>query len=221
MGSKDKLQEIKSKHDEKYSALQDKLFVFVYSSSMRDATLQQAYKGEKKELWRDNDAKKAVKEYIEQLLANNLQTQDLHDAYFLKTAEKVCNALNKANSSDTFTFGNAQKLINMAAKHFYLMCYENIKELRDSFRWCHCPMDSIMLKWVWQNYQCIQGGTVKDRRERLGKDFQKSWGQEDFKADSNEIPKRYKKYQKVIREWSDKVGCYPIEFDFYVWRDEE
>lgn len=53
----------------------------------------------------------------------------------------------KETSHYGFTFGNAQKLVNMAAKYFHLACY-NDKGLRKNFRYCHCPVDNQMIHVV-------------------------------------------------------------------------
>ena len=47
--------------------------------------------------------------------------------------------------SGQFTFGNAQKLINIVCKYFYIISYKD-SSVREKFKYCHCPMIVFYLK---------------------------------------------------------------------------
>lgn len=216
-----KLDEFKSMHS--MGKVSDKIFEFIYGCAMRDAILQKAFIGEKRWVYDVHGAKIAVKKYIDSILGNTIVSQEQHDKIFLATADIVCreinNYANKPSSVlDDFTFGNAQKLINITVKHFYSICYYDCS-MANVFKFCHCPMDFIMLENVWGFYAEFEGCDNKKRKQDFGNDFLKSWGREDFEFIEGKIdfPKRYLKYQEIVKKWAQKVGCTPIEFDFYFW----
>jgi len=147
------------------------------------------------------------------ILAGEITSYEKADSYILKYASEVVGKINKEvlHSSAIFNFGNAQKLLNMIAKHMFVMCYNNLEE-RCKFRYCHCPMDSVMLDDVWKRRDELEISMNK-------KDFCKSWGHEDFQRVGNilYLPKRYEEFQESIRTLAKKENRSPIEYDFYKW----
>lgn len=118
------------------NTIDGKIFDFAYELAMRDATMRTAFTGttiyallgkrnpstkcdatsEQKE--NASCAKNAVWRYIEGIRTNKgYKDKDEHDAIFLRTAKKVIDAFKEyRDGGSSFTFGNAQKLINMTAK---------------------------------------------------------------------------------------------------------
>lgn len=202
-----------------------KIFEFTYMCALRDAILREAFKGEK--TWVENvvAAKVILRTYIDKVLNSEFDSQANHDKCFLEIANKICKVINEAkpqNGIATFSFGNAQKLINMTVKYIYSFCYQN-PNLRDGFRYCHCPLDSIMLNKVWQLCEDHYGGS-NQRREKLGRsdEFLKPWGNE---GSNNEIqpnlidfPKRYLLFQKAVKDIIGQGDIFPIEFDYLEWK---
>ena len=193
--------------------------------ALRDAVLRGAFKGEK--IWVDDitDAKIILRKYIDKVLNNEFDSQANHDIYFLEIANKVCEVINAAKPHDnvsTFSFENAQKLINMAVKYTYAFCYQNT-DSRDRFQYCHCPLDSIMLDKVWKLSEKCYGGS-NQRRENLGKkdEFTKSWGNEGLQNGNQpnltELPKRYDLFQKAVKNLIGQGNIFPVEFDYIEWR---
>jgi len=194
-------------------------FHFIYGCAIHDAILQKAFKGDKKWVGNVDSAKKVLSIYIGKLLNNEFLTQENHDHCFLETANSICKEINYHKpedvETDVFSFGNAQKLINIAVKHTYTFCYK-MPSMRECFRFCHCPLDAIMLKRVWDMCK----GKVE-----LGKmqDFCKPWGSEGIvgneQPELQEFPERYNLFQYAIREL---IGCgdiFPIEFDYVEWKN--
>lgn len=204
--------------------IKGKIFEFVYGCALHDAILQLAFKGEKKWIYKVDKAKNELRKYIDKIiLCNGFLNQEEHDVFFLQTANNICSAINEYDKKpievhSVFSFGNAQKLINMTVKHFYALSYFDFN-LRENFRYCHCPMDGIMLQWVWKNYIDLEKCDKIHRQKELGKTFCNSWGNETIQ--NNDFPDRYKKFQKIIREWAEKDGYSPIEFDFIIWKTED
>jgi hypothetical protein len=215
-----------------------KVFDFIYGCAMHDAILQKAFNSKNKE-WvsKVTEAQDAVRAYIDRILSGEFKLDDnsakvAHDEAFRKTALDVCKKINDAKSiykdaDGTFCFGNAQKLINMTVKHVYSHTYSihtaSLGSIRECFRHCHCPMDSIMLDKVWKRYKTefntSRPGTA------LGKNFKDPWGSEDFKSDENGnalLSDRYKKFQSTIEEILSKTksDVFPIEYDYLVWKND-
>ena len=222
-----------------------KVFDFIYVIAMQDAVRQKAYQGERKWLWDlSKDETKAIRDkaqaFVDRILNgefNRADKQKEYDVKFSKLARTICDEINeqadtranregKETRDGDFTFGNAQKLINMLCKYFYILVYDNF-ELKTCFTCCHCPMDSILLENVWE-----KRNEWNDLKESLEKDFaktitenyfNKSWGNEDFeeKEDPKEriLPLRYECFQKAVRELVNKADDIEnsIEFDYQQW----
>lgn len=203
--------------------LSTKVFNFIYGCSMHDAILQKAFKGKKDWVGKVEKPKPFLREYIDCILGNRFSSQDEHDKFFIETANNICEAINEHrpdDAEDVFSFGNAQKLINIAAKHTYSVCYLN-PLLRKNFRYCHCPMDSIMLGKVWGLYKETLDN--KARRDKLisVESFCKAWGSEgqvgDIQPHICDFPERYLAFQDAIKDIIGDRDLYAIEFDYMVW----
>lgn len=212
----------------KYSYNQDeistRIFDFVYGCAMHDAILQRAFIGKKDWVVKVEDAKDHLRKYIDCIINNNFHSQDEHDAHFIETANEICKTINAKKPSvakDVFSFGNAQKLINIMVKHTYSFCYFT-PELRDNFRYCHCPLDSIMLNEVWKRYKENVGEEKRKITLKNNEFFCQAWGNEgqegDVQPEVYEFPERYLKYQIAIREIIGEGDLYPVEFDYIVWK---
>ena len=202
--------------------LTNKAFAFVFGCAMHDAILQQAFKGKKDWVGKVTEAQLPLREYIDKLFKNEFKTQQDHDIEYLKVANAICKSINDKkpeDAEDTFSFGNAQKLINMTAKHFYSICYLDPTE-RFKFQFCHCPLDSIMVNEVWKKYRVEKG--ISLRKNDLNADFCKSWGDEGLddgkQPELNSYPDRYKRFQKAVKALIGDSDIYPIEFDYLIWK---
>lgn len=202
--------------------LTNRVFEFVFGCAMHDAILQQAFKGKKDWVRKVTSAQSPLREYIDKIFKNEFKTQQDHDLCFLKTVNAICKSINEnkpGDATDAFSFGNAQKLINMTAKHFYSICYFEPKK-REKFQFCHCPLDSIMVNEVWRIYRKEKG--VTSRKNDLNTDFCKSWGDEGLdggkQPELDDFPDRYKRFQKAVKVLIGDSDIYPIEFDYLIWK---
>ena len=214
------------KYNYNQNDISTKIFDFIYSCSMHDAILQRAFEGEKEWVEKVENAKQPLRKYIDYIISNRFGSQEAHDACFIKTANEICKTINDNKptyASDVFSFGNAQKLINMMVKHVYSFCYY-APDLRQNFRFCHCPLDSIMLKKVWDLYKIIIGEDKRKENLKNSEFFCQSWDKEgqdgNDQPEISDFPERYKRYQQAIRDVIKlKDGdMYPIEFDYTVWK---
>ena len=177
---------------------QEMIFNFVYVMAIRDAVMQRAYKGERKWMWDNSenmqDVKSCLEGHLNSILTGEYSDQGKYDSDYSELAKRICDLINGKKHGSDFTFGNAQKLINMMDKYFYITIF-NDSVKRKCFKYCHCPMDGQMIKKV------------------LKKQF--SWGSLAFDSDDN-MPAEYKGFQEEVRKLAVK-DCYPIEYDYKNW----
>ena len=205
-------------------AIKEKVFGFVYGCAMPDAIQQRAFEGDKAWIADVGSAKTRVREYIDKVLCNGFCSQDDHDGYFLEAANDICADINAARPADVttvFSFGNAQKLINMTVKHTYSFCYHQ-PALRIGFRFCHCPIDQTMLGKVWDQYNALVGKQACRAVLGTKSAFSKPWGnegaQEHTQPKLSDFPERYKNFQLAIRDIIGDGDLLPVEFDYLVWK---
>lgn len=185
------------------------IFSFAYGAGLNDATAQKAYPGESKKFLRKNHAAKdIVKVYIDRIL--NGENPDFYDV-----AERLRDSFNKCEEKNgceiLFSFGNAQKLINITVKFMYLAAYSNYAPMRSRFQNCHCPLDRKMGARVKREICKIPEAELpKDIREIKDrgswKGFDGTWSKIDEKD--------YKDYQAVVRYLAAKENLIPLEYDF-------
>lgn len=178
----------------------EKIFKFIYQMAFRDATMRKAFPHDEDETddayWkRKNDAYNVAmpiaKKYVDDLLDGKDAIK--LESYMIDICEKT--------KEYGFTFGNAQKLINMLAKYMYLICYQD-EEKRQLFKNCDCPMDGGMIEVVRkENKNCS-----------IPRDF--PWSTMDYEG---EIPKEYTAFQEAIKNMC-KDDIYAIEYDFEKWQ---
>ena len=200
--------------------INDWIFNFVYLEAMEDATKRTRVASKKVDYLKDKKAKKIVKDYIQEvILGKNPQV--------IPTANKVVSALNSEETNNKiFTFGNAQKLINIAAKHYYLLVCRDV-ELRNNFKCCDCPMDRTMIEKAISRYKVflsINKINKKDdayinitwpdketgERKRTIDWSVVSWSLLNCEEDID----IYRKFQAIVTFLSAKIDMYPIEYDY-------
>ena len=108
--------------------LDDKIFEFIFIEAIKDATMQLSYKCNKRYLIQSdliNCLKSDIEHLIDKVFKNVYSSQEEYDEDFLSTTISICRIIKSKIKNDTFTFGNAQKLINMMIKYFYITIYND------------------------------------------------------------------------------------------------
>lgn len=199
----------------------DKIFDFIYTIAMRDATQQKAYNligykatkdtkkpddYKKEVLLQNNVAKDIIREYIDNIISGNNP-----DFYVVEKAveDSFGVFIQGKTYLSPFTFGNCQKLINMTVKYFYIVTY-SAPTIRSHFNSCHCPMDNVMIK------------TVKSELKKDNKSL-KDFGvkNDDLKSWSkivNSNTSQYDAFQEIVKYLAQKQGVSPIEYDYLMWK---
>ena len=177
----------------------------------------------------EEDKNWSIIDYILDCLDNNSQDKDTFDNHHFIMCKKLI--LGFADKNVTITYGQAQKIINMAFK--YLFCLNTDKDYEKRFQYCHMPLDSFSLEWI---NRCF----IKETDLKIYKDMfdesvwnkQKkgeywlrqaddgpieSWSKLEYGKDKDKSKKcTYKFFVKLLR---DKLGedANQLWVDFYVW----
>lgn len=132
----------------------------------------------------------------------------------------VINQVRKDAKDKEFTFGNAQKLVNMTAKYMYLYCYYDTSK-RELFENCHCPMDRIMIKRIADRIREQHDGKMPDKYKLP--DESKGWSSvswskitEKHTKDKTDVDV-YNTFQEMARDLADDMGVSPLELDVLLW----
>lgn len=196
---------------------QKTIFDFIYVMAIRDAVMQNAYVGERKWMWDNSEDMQDVKSYIEDhlnlILTGEYLNQGEFDSDFYELTKKICNLINEKKQGSDFKFGNAQKLVNMMDKYFYITIF-NDSAKRECFKYCHCPMDSIMIKTALSELRKNKEIKTKFKNRKLKSDT--SWSK--LKYESDDDMEKYRDFQNIVSELA-KPNYYPIEYDYKNWQD--
>ncbi len=202
------------------------IFELVYLMAMRDALLQKAFEGSKKEIMedKDNGVREELKKHVDDILAGNYtkKGQVAYDNDFYNLSDKICNNINNSN----FTFGNAQKLINMTVKYFYILAYKK-KDMNSKFKYCHCPMNQIIKRKAIAEYR-DKGYKEYLVFECFGKKTH-AWSSVAWSDIKNAEPGEeikygidvYKNFQNIVRTLSRDDTIIPIEYDYKNYNKNE
>lgn len=133
------------------------------------------------------------------------------DVWHEATCDDICKWFKEAGYEKGVTYGQAQKIVNMAFK--YLYCLEGAEQYA-IFRQCHMPLDSFTLAWY-------------KRYVMIGKDKEYKITEED--KWSNLKKDKYQKIvvaiQKYLRDEPNfpfrgtkvTLSQHPLDAEFYVW----
>lgn len=189
--------------------MNDKVFGFAYMMAFRDATMRNAFPrrdGESDKTLQDRKTEikkhsnQIVHDYIDAIMSGQ-NTDSLDSPDPIETIFQLCD---QENTDNGFTFGNAQKLVNMTAKYMFLSVYNDPKK-RKNYVSCHCPMDSVMMDRIRENSEKYGLGNIK---------WKYSWSRLRIEDES---VKEYERFQEYIRKIAEEEGILPIEEDFLLW----
>ena len=136
---------------------------------------------------------------------------------------KVCKKLKECftEKETNITYGQTQKIVNMAFKYLYCLFYKYGKLKEGQFADCHMPLDSFSLEW----FKRWISANAKEYWKEEG-NFKKgsvgSWSSMEVSnyKDKEGIKYGYEVYLKYIREYCEdynKEKITPLELDFIVW----
>lgn len=118
----------------------------------------------------------------------------------------------------TITYGQAQKIINMAFK--YLYCFPSID--KKYFKNCHMPLDSFTLEWIYRTCLKRQEITgieknlsVRGQNKYIKKEAIGTWSSMEYDIEDNKDKCTYSFYLNLLRQKFSNECL--LEMDFYIW----
>ncbi len=185
------------------NSIDKKIFNFAYTMAFRDATMRNAFP---RKLDESDDSlhtrKDEIKAHSEELVRNYIDALIDFDVERPNPEEFIIDLCDGYNTDRGFTFGNAQKLMNMTAKYMFLGTFRDDAE-KAKFKKCHCPMDGVMIR------------KVKELLHPDGWDLSIPWSK--MKYDGRDVPKVYADFQRYIKQIADEDSLIPLEVDFLYW----
>ena len=197
---------------------------------------------ERKKVWDKNKPDKGENPMREPLtsVARALRYYFNGDEEFDDKYSDWCEVLIKSYEEyleSRITYGQAQKIINMAFKYLYCICdrCEGGEKYKKKFDKCHMPLDSFSLEWfkrkfgeddftnferysenhkkLPENLFTQKGGKKKLKAASIGSWSSMQTWEEDCKK--QEYP--YEFYAHVIKQYSKENSITPLQLDFIVW----
>ena len=149
---------------------------------------------------------------------------------------KVCKKLKECfpEKETNITYGQTQKILNMAFKYLYCLFYKYGKLKEGQFADCHMPLDSFSLEWFKRKFKeknfsnldsysennkelpenlFTKKGEKKLKAESIGSWSSMQTWEEDCKK--QEYP--YEFYAHVIKQYCKENSITPLQLDFIVW----
>ena len=148
----------------------------------------------------DNIAERIYKYFNNQ--GNQMNDQNNFDIFH----NELCSlflSLNTSRRGKEFTYGNAQKLINMVFK--YLSCFKDYNQFADLFSYCHIPIDGYILDALGGAHMASA-----NKKQYNGRSWTKftCW-------DYFSLVSEYRRNRKKLIKSSDLSF---LALDFYVWQ---
>lgn len=207
------------------------IFDFIFEMAFRDATLRSAFKNPYKPAQNaDKDfsdlkeriksaVKQIVRDYIDSIMNDEPDKEVKGVNNVILDVFETANKLNEENESDQarrFTYGNAQKLVNMTAKYYFILCYDN-PDLIKNFEQCHCPMDSVMIKIILRKLS-EQSNDIKAEFTNIKLKNNTPWSKLPLdKAIDSTPPDEYNEFQSIVKRLAGLEDINPIQFDYKYW----
>lgn len=136
---------------------------------------------------------------------------------------KLCEELKECFQEEEtdITYGQAQKIVNMAFKYLYCLYYRYGKFKENQFTDCHMPLDSYSLDW-FKRWISVNAKAYWKEKEKFKKGSVGSWSSMEVSnyKDKEGMKYGYEVYLKYIREYCKdykKEKLTPLELDFIVW----
>ncbi|WP_294953418.1 hypothetical protein [uncultured Eubacterium sp.] len=192
-----------------------------------DATMQGAYNALEKENAEEIDYDKVAQELentIKELLKENSNGYEKWHKATCKELVKHYEKVSLKDKSPAFSYGNAQKWVNMTMKYLYILSeifleYKNdcvdckkYKKIQGLYKYFQVPVDSFIIESVWNN----ENVTLPLVKENLLKNGTRGvyssekvtpwskWDDTEYKEFQEHLPKIFKDHQTPL-DWEHKA----------------
>ncbi len=172
----------------------------------------------------------ALKKLVTSLssFADNTEDYDSWHNNFCKDIKDSYKGEINDDIKDRFSYGNAQKLVNMAMKYLYLlseieMFFEDadakklFEAVKDHSEELHIPIDSFIIDAIWRDTQVdlpLQDNTSAQRKKeyKTPSDYVQGW--------STWKEETYISVQKALLDYIKAQGKHPLEWESEMWIKE-
>lgn len=131
--------------------------------------------------------------------------QQEFDTWHQETSENLIKIFSEHNQN--FTFGQAQKWINMSLKHLSLADFNIVKNY---YAFCHVPIDSYIIEG-------LKTPLVGKEMNQIDTSFDENH-QENIPWSRIDNYTLYLNFQKDFRE---KCGEIPLDYEFHLWQKQK
>lgn len=160
-----------------------------------------------------------------------IDTQEGFNQWHEKTCDEFIEDYNNHSGSETkINYGKAQKIVNMSLKYVY--CFEDAKELKDKFKYCHMALDTYTLNWFSDKVR--KWYVEKTKMTLPNKSNMPSWSnlkKGEIKPGGKPQNYTYLEIQEIIRMYlekcenhpyrTEKDSLTPFEAEFYIWEEQK
>lgn len=145
---------------------------------------------------------------------DNYSEKDVFDEWHKTTCDALMNVLKKPYPS--IRYGKAQKIVNMTFK--YLYCISNDRN-DNYYKYCHIPLDSIILDWIWANKSVFQDAYDNfNMYVPFQHQYFENWSNLDYSNNKFDSKKySYMFFQELIRAFCEDKKITPLQLEFLVW----
>ena len=147
----------------------------------------------------------AFKEYFK----GSAKSQKDFDEWHHEMCKKFRACFNNKNFNN-LQYGKAQKIVNMTFKNIY--CLRDAESKEDYFKYCHMPLDSLSLEWVYR--------TMKPtNKEKYTREKIPAWSKLCYDSSKeNASILSYKSIQEDIRKhFENSTEWTPLTAEFVIW----
>ena len=141
--------------------------------------------------------------------------EDTFDNTHQTLCENVIKHFKKINYD--IEYGKAQKIVNMSFK--YLYCFDDAPE--EYFKYCHLPLDSFTLEWIYRNVLSDHKKYQKGKIAFWSKLQKGQPEQDEYRGADGKQYYSYDFYVKKVREYlADTSKEYtPLQLEFKIWQE--
>lgn len=170
------------------------------------------------QLWKENsenknDFLKKIATEIQNIFKNySVKIDRDFDREHNKLCQTIRNNTLFKNTSVHFTYGHAQKIVNMAFK--YLSCMNGSEKYEDIFQKCHMPLDSYTLEWYKRSDFYSKVG--KDARVKSDDTWSKMT-ETQYCAIAKAIKENVNGEPFFVYDTEISLPYYPLYAEFIIW----
>ena len=146
---------------------------------------------------------------FEKHFEDSAKSQYDFDDWHHEMCEKFLACFNNKNFNN-LKYGKAQKIVNMTFKNIY--CLRDAESKEDYFKYCHMPLDSLTLEWVYRKVKPTNG--AKYTRNNIP-----AWSKLCYDSSKeNASILSYKSIQEDIRKhFENSTEWTPLTAEFVIW----